>query len=263
MDRDRLREQMEASRAGEVDLGLSEVEALELRAMLADDPQLAAELDRMHAWDAAVETAFAEPVKIPDGLAQRLKVAAAAELEQLKPTPNSAAPVSIALLPHRHWLRLALTTAALLLVGVGLWSAWPHPQHIAEAKLIEAMQQLPEEPEVAWQASLDELPAGVVPVDIRRNRVQRWGLLATDFDREAVVLDLVKPGMPAARVIAVHAPGAVTDLPLSPSYQPVASTGGVSLGAWQSEPYVYVLMVKGNAARYRLFLKDPAQLTAR
>ena len=82
----RQRELIEASRPGAADLGLSEAEANELRALLAEDPSLAAELERVHAWDASLTAAF-DDVELPAGLADRIRAAVDRELA---PEPSAA-----------------------------------------------------------------------------------------------------------------------------------------------------------------------------
>jgi hypothetical protein len=251
---------MEASRADDADFGLTESEALELRELMADDPRLVEELERIHGWDAVIGAAFQGNVEAPRGLADRLKAATAKELDQavVVPVPLNPEP-RITTSSRRAFIALAAAASVLLIVSASAWRAWNEPRQIASRDLQVEMEQLPpSELPVEWQA-LEELPANIVPTDIRPGRVQRWGRLATAADAQAYVFDLVHPGSPRAVLIAIRAE---SDLPSAAPRMPQSATGGHSIGMWQSQDFVYVLVVKGNAARYQLFLKDPGQLTA-
>jgi hypothetical protein len=254
---DRLRERIEASQSGKVDLGLTEAEALELRELLADDPRLAADFGRIHAWDAAIGAAFDDSqIEVPDGLAARLKEATSAELEQVSlPSPNPAPPT-----PNPRFSRralLALAAGLLIIVSASIVGVLSRSQPIAGLALQQEVEQLPtEELDVAWQPAAD-YPKIVAP-EIRPGRVQRWAQMRI-ANRQAYVFDLVKPG--SARAILIAIPGTHSDLGDSP-LPPAPATAGYTIGMWQGTTHVYVLVVKGNADRYRLFLKDAGQITA-
>jgi len=245
---------MEASKADDVDFGLTEVEALELRELLADDPSLAAELDRIHAWDAKIDAAFDDSqIPIPEGMAARLKAAAAAEFDQ-QAVPAVCLP-SAAGLSRRAIVGTALAASVLLIVSASVVGVLTREQPLMGDELLAEAEQLPPgDLVVDWQNGPH--PNSVAP-ELRPNLVKRWGKL--EFaSRQAEIFDLMKPGAPRAILIAI--PAAKSDLGTTPP-RPVSATGGYTIGMWQGQSHVYVLIVEGNEGRYRLFLKEAGQLT--
>jgi hypothetical protein len=253
MESDRLRECLAAHRADDVDQGLSEVEALELRELLADDPELAAELLRLQGWDNAIAGAM-ENVEVPVGLSSRLLAAVDQELVQ---PVVAVAPKST----RRTWLIALVGTAAALLLAVGVGSYLAQPQVIDVAALDQEARELTADLEpLAWQTDPESFPREVFPDDVRVSP-QRWTHVATSLDRQAIMFDLVRAGAPRAVVIAMKTKAASSELPARPEDELPTSTGNLRVGAWRQDDYLYVLVVSGSRARYRLFLRDPAPLT--
>lgn len=274
MDSDRLRELLEACRTDSADQGLSEVEALELREQLLDDPQLQTELARLQRWDMAISSSI-EDIPVPMGLAQRLQAAVA--LEMASPTvpdaPDYGAATEVATVSpaklaepmhpsRRRWLLAVVSTAAVVFIALGLGNYLRRPLTVDVAALDAEVRELTAKlADVAWEQDKATLPMDAFPNDVRV-APQRWASVSTSLDRKAVVFDLVRVGAPQAVVIAMRAKVASNDLPSRPQLSPDSSTAGQCVGSWQQGQYVYSLVVSGNRARYQLFLRDPAQLTA-
>lgn len=252
MEENRLRELMEASRADAVDQGLSAAEALELRELLASDPELAAELLRMHAWDEQVSAVFAEEIPVPTGLAQRLHAAVDQELSPATvsatavPTPSPAVPSRMG----RRWALGVLATAAALLVSLGVWNYVAQPLVVHQQQLVQEVSELGE---LNWNQDLAQAPRERFSNHVRQH-FYGWTHVATRLDSEAVAFSLARPGAPRALVVAMHAPDVQGDLPTAPDFVPASPTSGLAIGVWQQSPYVYALVVEGNAARYQAFL---------
>jgi hypothetical protein len=256
MDQERLRERLEASQADAVDLGLTEVEALELRELLADDPRLAAELDRIHAWDAKIGEVFDDAqIPVPEGLASRLKTAVAVELDSPSPNPDTRHSNSRRL-SRRAVIATALAASLLLLVSGWIVGVLTREQPLIGDELLSAAESLTNESQefgADWQTG--PVPNSVSP-ELRPKLVKRWGKL-TFAGRQAEVFDLVRVGAPRALLIAI--PATKSDLGRSPA--PMPGTGGYTIGMWQETTHAYVLVVRGDESRYRLFLKEAGQLT--
>jgi hypothetical protein len=253
MDENRLRELMEASRADAVEQGLSAAEALELRELLANDPLLAADFQRIQAWDAQLSAAFAEEIPVPTGLAQRLRAAVDQELapapakETAEPLPSPAVQATGL---GRRWALGVLATAAALLVSFGVWNYATQPLVVHQQQLVQEVSKLGE---LQWNQDLSLVPRERFTNQVR-GPLYGWAHVATRLDPEAVAFSLARPGAPRAVVVAMHAPNVESDLPSAPDFVPHSPTSGLAIGVWQQSPYVYALVVEGSAARYQAFL---------
>lgn len=258
MDANRLQELLAAIRPGDADQGLSEVEALELRELLADDHQLQTELSRLGAWDDVMTVAM-DDVAVPAGLADRLRATVDRELVVTAAAPSAPTHTHFS---RRRWLALGLSVAAALLIAVGLGSYLRQPTVVDVAKLQDETIALTSDlDQIAWEGEGTAYPAGVFPSQLRF-KPQRWARVGTSLDRQAIVFDLVRPGAPRAVLVAMQTTAASEDLPNRPSMDPASSTGHVSFGAWQQDGYIYSLVVSGGKARYQLFLRESGSLTA-
>jgi hypothetical protein len=61
-----------------------------------------------------------------------------------------------------------------------------------------------------------------------------------------------------ATLYVAQAPHPYPGLPASPPATPPRDTAGIAAAAWQEGTRLYVLVVSGNAASYRSFIKTPA-----
>ena len=268
MDPNRLRELLEATRLDAADQGLSEVEALELRELLADDPELQAELHRIQTWDQSISASMHD-IAVPVGLSQRLQSAVAQEMAspQVEAVPDDMAvsPAGAAEPPRpsrRRWMVAVVSTAAALMLALGLGSYLNRPTTVDVASLdAQARDVASQLTDVEWQQDRATLPMDAFPSDVRVTP-QRWATISTTLDRNAVVFDLVRAGHKQAVLIAMHAKVASNDLPSRPRLTPDSSTAGQCVGSWQQGEYVYSLVVSGDRRRYEMFLRDPGQLTA-
>ena len=260
MEQNRLHELMEASRADAVDQGLSAAEALELRELLASDPELAADLQRMHAWDDQLSTVFAEPIPVPTGLAQRLRAAVDQELAPataavpVEPAPSPAVQSGAG----RRWALGVLAIAAALLVSFGVWNYVAQSPVVHQQQLVQEVAELGE---LDWNQDVSQAPRERFSNQVRQH-FYGWTHVATRLDPEAVAFSLARPGAPRALVVAMHAPDVQGDLPSAPDFVPASPTSGVAIGVWQQSPYVYALVVEGDAARYQAFLSGRGRTLA-
>lgn len=265
MEPNRLRELLEATRDDAADQGLSEVEALELRELLADDHDLQVELSRIGAWDRAIVSA-AEEITVPSGLAERLRAAVTQELSAQAASNTEATSVAPAgtgpFTSRRGWMSAALAIAALMLLAIGLGTYLSQPAIVDVARLQQETVDLTSDlGVVAWQPEGARYPVDAFPQQLRFKPL-RWGHVATSLDAQAIVFDLVRDGAPRAVLVAMQSRAASEELPTQPSLQPTSNTGNVCVGSWHSDDYIYSLVVSGGKARYQLFLRDTGSLTA-
>lgn len=257
MESIRLRELMEASRpadGAEDDCGLSAAEALALR-QAAEDPAIAAELARIHGWDAAIEEAM-DDIPLPAGLAERL-VAAVKQDQAAEPTVAKTTPVAEP--SRRRWLGVALGTAAALLIAVGAWQWSQRPTHLTAESVQALAAELREfaAGEFAWQEDLTSAPRSTYPVESSlRVLPWRWQRMATSLDAQAVVYDLSHTRRKTL-LIVMQANVTSDELTTRPPSIPQSTTGGVCVGMWQRDGLVYALVVEGNEPWYRGLVKNP------
>jgi len=85
---------------------------------------------------------------------------------------------------------------------------------------------------------------------------RRWTQLATGYDRRTLVYDLTPPGRDFAFAFCIPIRGRPCGLPLLPPATPFSTTGGIAMGAWQTQDMVYVLAVQGGQNRYQTFMNS-------
>jgi hypothetical protein len=257
MESIRLRELMEASRpadGAEDDCGLTAAEALALR-QAAEDPAIAAELARIHGWDAAIEDAM-DDIPLPAGLADRLLTVVKQE-QAAEPTVTKAAPVAEP--SRRRWLAVALGTAAALLVAVGAWQWNQQPTELTAEHVQDLATELRQlaAGDAAWQEDISAAPLATHPLESSlRVAPWRWQRMATSLDAQAVVYDLSHTRRKTL-LIVMQAKVASDELSTRPPSIPQATTGGVCVGMWQRDGLVYALVVEGNEPWYRGLVKNP------
>ena len=261
MDANRLRELLEMmppDLAEGSDLGLDQAEALAVREAAAD-PEFAAELERVQAWDARLARAM-NNVPIPAGLAERLMAAVKAEEAATMVTPAEVAkPDASRGVPRRTWLVSLAASAALIAVAViGGSYAWLLGSPSTAAIVEESRELWLSQMDGAWQetfsvASLDDYhPSG----RLQSYTVKAWQNVSTKLDEKAVVYKLAIPNRRRAMLLVMQSPRTLSDLAKWPKRNPDFSTQGICIGAWQEGNLVYVLMVEGNQQDYERLLRD-------
>ncbi|HTN75711.1 MAG TPA: hypothetical protein VL096_10715 [Pirellulaceae bacterium] len=267
MDANRLQELMEARLPGTADLAAQfDASDLELLRAAANDPLLAAEMDRLAAWDASLSSAF-DDVPVPVGLQARLLQSVTAEQNvtaavvssvTTEPTVQPAVPATVANVSRRRWLTLAmsLSAALLLVVGVSYWSLSPR-QIASDALLEETRAAVLNGNDADWNSNLALAPRDIYRFDQATINAapRRWRNLSLQHDRSAVAYDLAGPGRKTALLVVLNAEHLQSDLSAFPGL-PQSSTGGFCLGAWQRDGLIYLLVVEGPERRYQSFVKE-------
>lgn len=271
MDPNRLREIIEVRHPDAAgwdarERGLDADEARLLEQMLASDPELAAELARVEAWDVELEHGFHD-VPVPTGLAERLLAAhqpvAAANAPVAEIVPVTPAVADVALparrFSRRAWFGALAGLAAAILVVAGLTNWALAPQVLSVDTLLEGSHVVALElPEGEWSVDWKSPVLAEHPFDSSALVVRPvgWQRQSTALDSAAIVYDLAGPRRKAARLLVYRMPGAQSSLASFPTRTPRDTTGGYALGAWQRGDLVFVLVVEGNAARYGSFIKE-------
>ncbi|MHB8973532.1 MAG: hypothetical protein ACYC3X_26920 [Pirellulaceae bacterium] len=262
---------------------LTEEETRTLVATLEQDSELQDQWQTIQAWDAEIRRVFRD-VPVPDGLADRLSAAVAAESpgSPVPPaTPNAAmtphamtpdsrlpdieaareAPlprVQLARSGRRWWLtrpaRLAaglLATSAVLLFaawfahwGLG-WGDQLTAQQVAGASLAWTKQLDPE----AWQSA--NWPDADYPLDPSvRLRIVGWQHCSALTDSQAVAYRAELPPARTTALLYVIRTRQGRLLPALPPTVPDSTTGDFCVGVWKNNDCLYVLVVPGGPSGY-------------
>jgi hypothetical protein len=264
MNEQELREALDACRPGSDDLRQPEMASL--AAAVDSDPRWQAAWARAQRCDAAIQQAFAE-VSVPAGLCERLLATVAEPVSAAATSASAVAPaptmtrVGRAAKAWPAWSRrwrfqaLALASIAaavtLLLVFRGTPGRLPELSDEFSQEVITWTEQVQQE---AWR---EDLETAVYPLDQAiRATPRRWAQLATTYDRQTLVYDLTPPGRDFAFAFCIPVRGRPCTLPALPPAFPFSTTGGVAMGAWQTQDLVYVLVVQGGQNRYQAFMKS-------
>lgn len=161
-----------------------------------------------------------------------------------------------------RWMELA-ASAALVLTAVGslaAWRLWLEPQpmgksEVAQSSLVWAGQLDSRlwqsiDAEVLNQAPIPE-ELGVTPI--------RFGVIGTDLDSTTIVYDLVGPEEQAVLLYVIDV-GRPFDVPNRFNLTPDYSTGQFAVGSMQRSGRLYVLMVEGDARRFRQRIRSVGPL---
>ncbi|MEX2112099.1 MAG: hypothetical protein WD845_02885 [Pirellulales bacterium] len=254
----RTLEAIEACRPGSDDLLSTELADV---ALLVDgDPAVHAVYARAQRWDTAVSRAMQE-VPVPPGLAERLlsrlaagdavAMAVAASDATIDEATASALPRQLpwskARWSRRGWLGMVAATAATVAVAVGLTQYLRSGADAPVETLADAwLAQL----DTSWSNMADAPKRFLVPASITAEATG-WQRIDPVGSVGGVAYRLQSAHAGTARLFVVRL--AKKGLPSSPPVQPQWTTGGRSIGYWQSGDLVFVLVVDGNADRYREF----------
>lgn len=265
----RTLEGIEACRPGSDDLQSDELADVARR--VQDDPQARAVYARVQQWDAAVSSAM-EQVPVPVGLAERILArlsasgsgsgpsgAVADALAQTAgaapdagPRPGESAPRDLGR-SRRRWLTGAAAVAATVAVAVFL------AQYVSTTSdtPLEAMAD-------AWLAQLKPKWRGMsqAPNEFAMPRAIRveavgWQNVGQFAGAHGAAYQLVHATAGTARLFVVRL--SKGGAPATPPSVPQFTTGGRSIGYWQTGKLLYVLVVNGNEHQYRAFV-NPARM---
>ncbi|MCE9605289.1 MAG: hypothetical protein K8U03_10350 [Planctomycetia bacterium] len=278
---------LDACRPGSEDLDreLPPETSAAVRAAMRADEQLAAQYRSLQQFDHVVATAFSA-VSVPTNLLNRLTAAIAQqqaeqEFEQVAARSTAeigageiAAPLELAengdrQLSRRRWLRIAGGALASTAAGLSfLW--WRQATERPDLTLEDVLDQT-----LAYHQSSDAQPREAVPVSrvpapaefpmsrllVGLRSVQRWRKLDGRFlGRAGVAYELAGPNEKSATLYVLAAEGrrgspdipSLPDQPLNP-----ITTGGFTLAGWREAERIQLLVVEGDAERYRGFLTHP------
>jgi hypothetical protein len=254
----RTLEQIEACRPGSDDLQLPEVS--DAGAGIDTDPSVHALYAKSQRYDTAVSRAMHE-VAVPDGLADRLlarlatgrsaALAASAnaltteDASEVAPPPCDAS--RAVGWSRRRLLTLVSTIAATVVVGV---SVARYLQSEPDTSVESLADMWLAELDANWVA-MNQAPRNyVVPAAITAEATG-WQRIPSVNRSLGVVYRLENPQAAIARLFVVRL--AKAGLPSSPPVKPQWTTGGRSIGYWQTGELTFVLVVEGNEDDYRSF----------
>ena len=246
MDKKQVMEGLDACRVGSNDLRLPEMGDLADR--VQNDPRVRNLYDRVQHLDAGISAAI-ESVPIPAGLQQRL-------LERLGAAgaaPSDDRIVVRAAWSRRQWFSAASAAAASVLLAAGL--AWFfRPAELGVYEIVELAEQRYENISDNWRTVKDfvEFP---LP-DALTDKPSQWQGVQKIGGRKAVVYDLSRGKRIRAALLVVSQ--TLAALPSRPPDPPQSTTGGRTIGAWNSGNFSYVLVVEGDLRLYRSFLTSSA-----
>ena len=241
---------------------------------LAADSQLKDVFQRLQCLDAKFAEAFRD-VPVPDGLADRITARLAADrgpggaLPEEHQTGETGVPGPIAqvLKPRKRLSRRRLLAAT---AGVAVAAS------VVVALVVGNGGQPVRQPEEVWQGARDfferdwEEPSELVATSqppaaypagadfgISNFPQIRWRQIRGFLGEcKGVAYDMEPPGSPRATLYVVKCK--VPGLSFSaPPFAPSSTTGGRSIGAWQTGGLLYVLVVEGGDRTYRGFLPNP------
>lgn len=249
-----LQEAIDACRPGSLDHTLPELAGLADR--LACDPAAQRRYEAVQAFDRALGAAL-EDVPVPAGLEERLLAAVTANV----PTEQDEAGEMVSLPPRRtrRWADAAewVVPLALLVVFAGLIGGVylaSRPEVLSTEQLVERSFQWQDElARHEWNERIRSAPREEFPLSSQVALAPwRWQQLSTSRGELVAYYE----GPPGTLLFVSRSKTKISGLSSSPKL--LQSTGGWSVGAWQSGDLTYVLLVEGNKQRYESYLKTPA-----
>lgn len=263
----------------------SQPEMAELAQGLAADDDLRALYQRSQRFDTAIAAAFHD-VPVPEGLADRLQrrlaerqdapcqVGAGREEASRHVLPGGASTpekkdsrrsAGVARPPRFRWAAAVASAAALLLITmVGYAVLHWRPAAVSTDEVMKrALQWTAQVKDGPWNADMSQAPLQAFPREPSlRAAPLRWQKLTAGDGRDVVAYDLTPPGKSfVAQFTKSVSPTVQFDLPRRLPSQPNSSTGGYCIGACVRDGYLYVLVVEGDAARYRQFVRPEPPVT--
>jgi hypothetical protein len=235
---------------------------------------------RLLAAAVAAQRQSAEPIAddpLPiEPSSSELPASAAFDTERLSAAPDSTSPAETIVSPASQsksrkrfgWKSIAAGAGTLAAVAaLALVAVFFLPRSPSEVSQDEIAKLAAEWTDAAllnqWNQNPAAAPAQKYPVDSSlRASVQSWQRLRTRYDSQAVVYSLAPIGQPYVLQVTVRTNEKFAVL-ASPPSRPFSTTGGLSIGAWQRDGVLYVLIVQGDERRYQSLLKPPPSLAAK
>jgi hypothetical protein len=206
-------------------------------------------------------------VIVPAGLAERILARVNLESEKPRSVANeqSVREAMVAVVPERRssrkriWSMIAV--AASLLFALSLATFWPRHQRLTDELLRSDSGASTWYADVSDRASWTPLgphERGLAqypfPNSIRA-AAKSWSDASSTVGQPSVAYQLATGRRAALFVIPTND----FDGPSTPLSKPQYSTGGWTIGWWQSEGLVYVLIVEGDERTYQDLLNSAAQ----
>ncbi|MEQ8787322.1 MAG: hypothetical protein RIC55_13535 [Pirellulaceae bacterium] len=279
-------ELIDCCRPGSDDVFAPEIAPLAAR--MASDAVVRQQYERCQLFDAAVAGAFHD-VPVPVGLADRLLASLAppsGTVAQSEGEPANASPageatdapvdatVELADRPpsasRRSLLRwtmrsVAAAAALLVLAVVGGYAYWCFQPTVVPADQVvdDALRWTSQVQQHPWRTDMAEAPLQRFPREPSLRAVPlRWQTLRSAATSEIVAYDLAPPGKSFVAQFTMRVSHARQfDLPRSLPAQPTSSTGGFCIGACYRDGFLYVLVVEGDAMRYRQYVRAELPVT--
>jgi hypothetical protein len=275
---DQLREQIDACRTGGDDLlspDLAELAQAIGEGGAPADPAIVSEFDRSQRFDRAVVSAL-QDVAVPAGMLERLlaKTAAAGrrpagilapavdaavkppagaptgDVATVAPAAATATPATLS----RRWVLAFAVAVAAGIIAVAFALSQSSQQNIELAQLADDAQRW--NSEARSRSDWYQTPPGdvlkIFPVDpVLRGgsgAVAKWRRFGTVRGETAIAYDLSSGPRDRAILFVVKTPHHYVGVPSAPPLTPLpGTTGGLSVGAWQtSTGLLYVLVVEGR-----------------
>ena len=153
--------------------------------------------------------------------------------------------------------RVLAALAASLLVATGLWTAFRSPAAPAAGELIERSGPWFAGLSDQWQADRRG-PGRSAAAGRHRRQSARVASRFQNRSPDEALSTAWRRGPNRGRScssLSARRPGLPAAAPLAPQ----STTGGLTIGAWQSQGLVYVLVVEGDERAYRRFLNPGRQ----
>jgi hypothetical protein len=280
MNRPELYKLIELCRPGSDDL--CDPDQAELARQVQADAEIRARYEAVQKLDGAIGTAFHD-VPVPAGLEQRLLAGVAARVrDKASDTPanpsqnersaTSAAELEAAPRRKKRFLRRRMRwigvggVAAALLIAVAAWAIvkmYPAPKVPLETLAHRALRWVDQLLTQPWKSLDENGPEGLVPGYPLEPSLRAGPLRFQQFgdERDTVVAyDLAAPGQPIAAQFTIRT-SREYDVPGVMMSKPLWSSGPYCIGACQRDGVLYVLVVEGDAGRFRQFVQPRLPIT--
>jgi|GEM_PF-2758476 len=268
MDAEKLYDALEGYRPGQLDDPGTEDQAL--CSQLLEDEILQAQFEKSQALDQQLTEVFAD-VAVPTGLRERLQEAiveavaaeamsvdACLEATGVADGVQANAKVSEVTEEQRFsqaWRWLAL--AGSLLIAAALWRQLQptdpiSPSVLASQATVWTQQVM--SADHSWNRELGQQPS-THPIDSYvLPKPQRWSRLKTEIDPRAVVYDLSSLKTGRLLLFVFRSRQAYQLPPIA--LQELMGTGALTVGAWQQDDLLYVMVGRRNGPALRQFFKQ-------
>ena len=232
-------------------IGAEPAEIVRLQAKLAADAILRERVYSLQAWDRQLAAAMPQ-ITVPANLELRVRQALAIAEPSLEPV-NQGDDATSKKYSRRHWLGGIAAGGVAAAAGYLTWLNWPRSRTLNQNDIADAGhwldQYLREDRWVTTDFPYQEYPLPAV----LRFQPLGWQSLREDFGTPAVAYDYsTKDGQRAAFFVIPQPESTLTNVV---PFRPQSSTQGMCIGHWRQGRNLMVLVVEGNEARYKNFLR--------